>query len=467
VTVANSYTITVGPLPPPLNTSLVSGAMAHMAVGDGWQSTTVLVNPRTTFAQAHVGYFLDDGSALSIPLLTSPAGTTATASSVDQIMPAGSVLTVDSQAPPAAALAVGSAEVAADSGVSGYIRFRYDPRDQDALVPLETRQASAYTLAFDNTSGIATGTAVANLANSPATIPVVIRDASGAQIGSASISLPARGHASFVMSDRFANTANRSGTLEFDTPMNGRISVLGMRFPPGQRFTTIPVIASTDTGGGALAHLAVGDGWESTIELVNAGAHTAQAHLKFFADDGSGLALQLNAGGTPALASTIDQILAPHQRFVIASTAPDSAPLQIRSAQLTTDGQVSGFIRFRYGPRDEEAIVPLQTRNSPAYILPFDNLNGVATGVSVSNLSNASATIPVVIRDSIGNMIGSNRLTLAGNGHSAFVLSAQFLATGNQIGSVEFDTPAGGQISVLGIRFAPSGVFSTIPIVIP
>lgn len=467
VTVSNPYTITIDPLPPPLNTSLVSGSMAHLAVGDGWQSTTVLVNPRSTFAQAHVGYYVDDGSALSIPLLTSPPGTTATTSSVDQIMPAGSVLTVDSQAPAAAALAVGSAEVAADSGVSGYIRFRYNPRDQDALVPLETRQAAAYTLAFDNTSGIATGTAVANLANSPANIAVVIRDDSGAQIGSASISLPAQGHVSFVMSDRFANTANRSGTLEFDTPLNGRISVLGLRFPPGQRFTTIPVIASTDAGGGALAHLAVGDGWESTIELVNAGATTAQAHLKFFADDGSGLPIQVTTGGTPALVSATDQTLAPHQRFVIDSTAPAGAPLQIGSAQLATDGQVSGFIRFRYGPRDEEAIVPLETRNASAYILPFDNLNGVATGVSVANLSNASATIPVVIRDSVGNMIGSDHVTLAGNGHSAFVLASQFLATGNQTGSVEFDTPAGGKISVLGIRFAPSGVFSTIPVVTP
>ena len=467
VTVSTSYAITVNPLPPPLDTSIVSGSMAHMAVGDGWQSTTVLINPGASYAQAHVGYFLDDGSSFPMPLLISPGGATTTSPRVDQIMPAHSTLAIDSQASGTAPLQVGSAEVSTDGNVSGYIRFRYAPRDQDALVPIETRQAAAYTLAFDNTNGIATGVAVANLVSSPAIIAVVIRDDTGAQIGSASISLPGLGHLSFVMTDQFANTANRSGTVEFDTPPNGRISMLGIRFPPGGRFTTIPVIASTDPGGGALAHLAVGNGWQSTIELVNTSASPAQAHLKFFADDGSALPIPVSVAGTPMAASAIDQTLAPHQRFVVNSTASDGDPLQTGSAQLSIRGSVSGFIRFRYNPRDEEAIVPLESRNAAAYILAFDNLNGVATGVAISNLASTPASVPVVIRDSVGNHIGSDTINLAGNGHSAFVLSTQFLATANQAGSVEFDTPPAGNISVLGIRFDPSGVFSTIPVVTP
>jgi uncharacterized protein YPO0396 len=240
-----------------------------------------------------------------------------------------------------------------------------------------------------------------------------------------------------------------------------------MRFPPGGRFTTIPVIASTDPGGGALAHLAVGDGWKSTIELVNTGATSAQAHLAFFADDGSALLIPVSVAGTATAVSTIDQTLAPNQRFVIDSSAQSSAPLQIGSAQLSTNGNVSGFIRFRYDPRDEEAIVPLEARNANAYFLAFDNLNGVETAAAISNLQSAAARIPVVIRDSAGNQIGSGLIDLAGNGHSAFVLSARFLPAANQVGSVEFDTPPGGKISVLGIRFNRSGVFSTVPVVTP
>src|SRR5206468_3051533 len=212
-----------------------------------------------------------------------------------------------------------------------------------------------------------------NLTSSVSSIPVVIRDDTGIPVGSASISLPAMGHAAFVLSDRFVNTANRSGTIEFDTPQNGRISVLGLRFPPDGRFTTIPVIAGTDPGGGALAHLAVGDGWRSTIELVNTDATSAQADLTFFTDDGSPLSLPLNVAGVDTTVSVLHQNLTPHQRLVIESAAPDGTPLKIGSAQLNTGGKVSGFVRFGYAPRGEEAIVPLESRNAAAYILPFDN----------------------------------------------------------------------------------------------
>ncbi len=38
--------------------------------------------------------------------------------------------------------------------------FRFNPSGQEAVVPLENRNASGYILAFDNTNGIATGVAV-------------------------------------------------------------------------------------------------------------------------------------------------------------------------------------------------------------------------------------------------------------------------------------------------------------------
>jgi hypothetical protein len=453
VSVAQAYTITIDPLPPPLDASIISGAMAQMAVDDGWQSTTVLVNPGASSAQAHVGYFTDDGSTFSIPLLTSPGGATATSPSVDQIMAPHSVVTIDTQGSANPPVQVGSVEVATDGRVSGYIRYRYAPRDQDALVPIETRAAASYTLAFDNTNGIATGIAVANLATSVATIAVVIRDDSGVQIRTANIILPTQGHQAFVLTDQFANTTNRSGTIEFDTPPGGRVGALGLRFPPGGRFTTIPVIASTDPGGGALAHLAVGDGWKSTIELVNNSATAASAHLKFFTDGGDALSIPLSVAGSSSTISAVDQNLAPPQRLVIDSTAQVADPLQTGSAQLTTDGKVSGFIRFRYEPRDEEAIVPIEARNAAAYILAFDNRNGVETAVAISNLGTAAVTIPVVIRDTAGSQIGSGLINIAGSGHSTFVLSMRFLPTLNQVGSVEFDPPPGGAVSVLGLRF--------------
>jgi hypothetical protein len=39
--------------------------------------------------------------------------------------------------------------------------------------------------------------------------------------------------------------------------------------------------------------MATGNGWQTTFVLVNTGGATAQAQLKFFADDGSPLSLPL------------------------------------------------------------------------------------------------------------------------------------------------------------------------------
>ena len=199
--------------------------------------------------------------------------------------------------------------------MGGFIRFRYAPRDQEAIVPLEHRNASSYVLAFDNTNGIATGVAVANLLAVPANIPVLIRDNTGAQIGSASVSLPADGHAAFVLTDRFSSTVNQTGTIEFDTPPSGQITVLGLRFPPSGKFTTIPVIANTDTSGGSMAHLAVGDGWTTAIELLNYSTTFAQANLSFFNDSGTSLSLPWTVAGNSAPASVLSQTLAPHARL--------------------------------------------------------------------------------------------------------------------------------------------------------
>jgi hypothetical protein len=445
----------------------LAGSMAHLAVANGWETATVLMNLGGSNAKAHVGYFADDGNPLPLPLAVFPAGASSTSATLDQDMAAQSLLEIDSKGSDSDPVQVGSSQMSTDGDVNGFIRFRYAPWDQEAIVPLETRKASAYTLAFDNTSGVVTGVAVVNLSEAPANIPVVIRDDSGTQIGSSSVSLPAKGHSSFVLSDQFASTVNRSGTIEFDTPAGGQISVLGMRFPPGERFTTIPVVASTETPGGSMAHLAVGQGWNTSVELINYGPATAQAHLKFFDDNGSPLALPFTVGANATTTSTVDQPMAPYSRTVIQSNALDGSPLQIGSAQLSTDGNVSGFIRFRYGPKNQEAIVPIASRNANSYVLAFDDTNGFATGVAVVNAAATQATIPVVIRDESGVQIGVGVVSLPANGHSSFVLSDRFGATANQRGTIEFGTPSGGQISVLGIRFPPSTAFSTIPVVAP
>ena len=120
--------------------------------------------------------------------------------------------------------------------------FRHN--NQEAVVSLESRNASAYILAFDNTGGIHTGVAINNASAQAVTVPVIIRDDTGVQIATDTLSLAANGHSAFTLvTDKYPVTANIRGTIEFDKPPNGQIGALGIRIPPTQTYTTLPALA--------------------------------------------------------------------------------------------------------------------------------------------------------------------------------------------------------------------------------
>ena len=457
--------------PPAVSASLaLAGSAAEAAWSGGWDTTMNLINTGTRIANARLQHFNQNGNLLSLPLLL-PQGSgppaTLLAPSLDQTLYPRATVVIDNPGLDLQPTQIGSAQLSTDGNVGGFIRFRYGPRDQEAALPLETRNASSYVLAFDNANGNATGVALANLTAAVVNVQVVIRNDAGIQIDSTTLSLPADGQTAFTLGDQIASTVNLTGTVQFNTPGGGQISVLGMRFPPSGRFTTIPVVSVADPGNGSMAHLAVGGGWTTTIQLINFGNATGHAHLRFFDDNGAALMLPITSPGSTQATASLDPVLLPNATLTLQSSGLDGSPVQIGSARLTSDGSVTGFIRFTYGPRDQDAIVPLETRNAASYILAFDNTNGLATGVAVANIASAPANIAVAIRDTTGAQLGFETLTIPANGHSAFVLSDRFTETVNQRGSVQFATPSGGQISVLGMRFLASGTFSTIPVLTP
>ncbi len=240
---------------------------------------------------------------------------------------------------------VGSAQLAATGAVDGFAIFHQIQTAQEAVVPMETRNASSYLLAFDNTNGLVLGVAVANVSAQAAIIPVIIRDDAGNVISTpgTTISLGGNGHTAFVLSDPalgFPVTANKRGTIEFDTPAGGQISVLGLRFtPPNNALTTIPALANVGTGGGSIAHLASGgDGWQTTFVLVNTGATATPATLSFFTDQTGipqPLPLTFPQGNIADMtAPSVTQNLAAGATLIIVSSGAPS--LITGSAQLTT-----------------------------------------------------------------------------------------------------------------------------------
>jgi hypothetical protein len=458
------------------------GSMAHLAAEENWTTAFTLVNKSAVTATVRLSFSGDaidptGNGPLTLPLaFPQQAGSSGPllAASFDRTLAANASLIVDSAGAQAPPVLVGSAQLSATAAVDGFAIFHQIVTTQEAVVPMETRNASSYLLAFDNTNGLVLGVALENVSASNAIIPVIIRDENGVVISApgATISLGGNGHTAFVLSDPtsgFPVTANTRGTIEFDTPAGGRISVLGLRFtPPNNALTTIPAMANVGTGGGSIAHLASGgDGWQTTFVLVNTGTSSTSATLSFF-NDQTGLPLTLplafpqSGGGTSTTVPSYTKQLAAGATLVIVSSGAPA--LLTGSAQLTTTGHVSGFVIFRHN--GQEAVVPLESRNASGYIIAFDNTNGTATGIAVNAVSAGQVNVPVIVRNDAGTVIANDTITLAANGHYAFTLGTdRYQAALTIHGTIEFDTPAGAQIGALGIRI-PAGAahtYTTLP----
>ena len=442
------------------------GSMPHIATEENWTTSFTLVNkvgiiPVATTLSAYD----NNGNPLLLPLIVPPATTSITTTSLNSTVAGNASLTMKSTGPANVPVLVGGAQLAASGPADGFAIFHRISDGQEAVVPLETRNARSYLLPFDNTGGMALGVAIENISSQTATIPVVLRNDAGAPIGNGTLSLAGKAHTSFVMSDQFPATAHIRGTAEFDTPVGGQISLLGIRFSGANALTTIPVLTYPGTSRGSIAHIASGNGWTTTFVLVNTGTSGANVHLNFVADNGSPLTLPISypqQGPAVSQATSVNTGMAVGSTLLIQTTGIDSTPLMVGSAQLTVEGSVNGFVIFGY-ENGNEAVVPLQTGNAGGYIIAFDNTAGTGTGVAVNNVSAQAANIAVIFRDTNGAQIGTGTIPLAANGHSAIVLQNQFPVTANIQGTVEFDAPIGVQIGALGIRTPVAHTFTTLP----
>jgi hypothetical protein len=441
------------------------GSLAQIASGGGWNTEFDYVNLAPTQAQSFTNFFDTNGNQLLLPLMFPQTGLAgAPAPSINASIDPYSVFIMDSTGLANVSALTGWAQLESDGNVSGFGIFSNSSQGWNAVVPLETRNASSYILAFDNTGQLATGVAIANVNAQAADVSVIIRDDTGEKIGTATISLVAQGHTSFMLNQINSTTAGKRGSVEFDTLPGGQISVVGLRANRGA-LTTLPLLANVGTNGGAIAHLTFNGGFTTTFYLVNTGA-AASFSLSFFDEGGNTQEVPLlrPQSGTTTTTSILTQTMAAGAILEIETEANDALPLVQGSAQLTTTGNITGFEVYRWTTFDQEASVPIETRTPNSFVLIFDNTNGLTTGLALANVDDQPATVTVNLRDDTGNMLQSGAITLAARGHVSFVLPDVYaLATGKR-GTVEFVTPAGGRISVIGVRATPGGTLTTIPV---
>jgi hypothetical protein len=133
------------------------------------------------------------------------------------------------------------------------------------------------------------------------------------------------------------------------------------------------------------------------------------------------------------LAVSFDRPLAPNASLIVDTAGSQTAPVVVGSANLTaTTAKMDGFAIFHLIPGAQEAVVPVETRNAPFYLLPFDNTGGVTLGIAIENVIAQAANVAIVIRDDTGVQLATDSIPMSANGHTSFLLSMRYLINGKQ-----------------------------------
>jgi hypothetical protein len=224
---------------------------------------------------------------------------------------------------------------------------------------------------------------------------------------------------------------------------------------------------SVPSRSGVLSHIAAGGGWTTVITLINTSSSAVPVTVVLHGDDGSALTLpvtttQQGASQTSTTAS-VNATINPNATLLI-STGDQIASTAVGWADVLSTGSLGGYAIFRSTPQTgspSEGTVPLQSQFPPAVTLPYDDTAGFVMGVALANMSAAFASVTVTMWDDSGNQLGTQAITISGNGHTAFVLPNQFPLMAGKRGIVKFQ--ATGGIAGLGLRFSPFGTFTSVP----
>ncbi len=225
---------------------------------------------------------------------------------------------------------------------------------------------------------------------------------------------------------------------------------------------TLNVATAPPPGRQVLSQIADGQGWKTTITLVNLDTVPATFTLNFFAGDGSILRLPIE-GETGRLES-ITRIIPVGGSRTIVTAGTDNA-LSQGWAELSSSQQVSGLGVFRQrvaGRPDQEAGVPVTTPAS-RFVLPYDNTQGFVSSMALVNTNGSlSRAISATPREEAGNTLLGDSVNLPARGHTAFEMAQRFPSMSGRRGSAEF-VSAGADFSALGLRFNPGGAFTSLP----
>jgi len=221
-----------------------SGVLPHLASGGGWKTTIFLANASASSVGVKLEFHAGNGSSLVLPMTVSqPTVTSVTASLLERVIAPNSTLVIETEAQTGTTL-VGWADVLSSGALSGFAIFRQASQstNSEGTAPLLDQYRPVIVLPYDNTTGYATGIAIANLSGA-VSLTATAWDEHGILLGAESIAVAAVGHTSFALADtgRLPVTAGKRGIVTFTAPTGSNLSGLAFRFSPFGTFTSVPV----------------------------------------------------------------------------------------------------------------------------------------------------------------------------------------------------------------------------------
>ena len=458
--------------------TVVNPVITRIVEGGAWKTTITLVNLGAQDANFPLVLHAVDSTPLTLPFVS-----LGSLSTVPVHVPfKGSVRLETAGAPGNTSIGWAELQVGPSDLIGGTAVFRQavpGRNDYEAAVPVSGQLFQRMLSPFDNLNNFTTAIAMTNAGNTTLGIDSQLRDEQGNVLDHRLPTLAPLNHTAYTTAQMFPATANIRGVAEFQTfcgqqPCFG-LPLLGLRFNPAGAFTSFnplsPDLASLTPPAGnvvTVARIADGGAFTTSITLVNLRAfNTADPHrfaqvtVRFWSETGSLVSIPVL--GQP----TVDS------RYTVPVPIGGAVTLQTNGVnpvagwaeiQVQSGERVGGTAVFRQrvaGRDDQEAAVPVSLQLSTNQIVPFDNVNGFATAVAVTNPSDTSIQANLEFRDENGIIIQSGIVqTISGRNEFSFSIPATFASTVNRRGVLQITSPGGG-FSIIGLRFNPTGPFTS------
>ena len=213
---------------------------------------------------------------------------------------------------------------------------------------------------------------------------------------------------------------------------------------------------------GYIAHVADGNSWKTALTVVNLQDVQQQITVKFYSDSGRELPLPIEGVGTY---SGVNFVLPANGSGSLETTG---AGTTIATGWISVQGSANGFgamAVFRStgsGRADTEATSPMRLNPARKSVIPFDNRGGFATGLAMANFDSKPNTPALLFRDGDGKTILATTLAMGTGEHAAFSLADKYPVLAGAVGTIEITSDG---VTALGLRFNPTGSFTSIQVI--